>query len=184
MKNLKLFLPLIFLLVMSVFLFRGLFIDPTELPSALLEKPVPQFNLPTLEQPEQTVDQSIFSGQPTLLNVWATWCFACREEHPYLVELAEQGVRIVGLNYKDAGPKARQWLERLGNPYQLNIADVDGKLGFDLGVYGAPETFLINSEGRIVKKIVGIVNDKVWNEQLRDLYYGTGESTQSQGEGQ
>jgi len=109
-------------------------------------------------------------GQVSLLNVWATWCVACRVEHPYLLDLAERGVPIFGLNYKDDGSDARKWLLDLGNPYRLDIADREGTLGLDLGVYGAPETYLLDAGGVIRYRHVGIVDQQVWESILQPLY--------------
>jgi cytochrome c biogenesis protein CcmG/thiol:disulfide interchange protein DsbE len=108
-----------------------------------------------------------WTGQPALLNVWATWCFSCRVEHPYLLELAAQGVVIYGLNYKDEPEKAAQWLVDLGNPYTETIVDQRGDFGLDLGVYGAPETYVIDADGIIRHRHVGVVNAQVWTEQLQ-----------------
>ena len=142
MKRWKLFLPLTFFLTFCGLLYIGLFLeDKTDLPSALLNDPVPEFSLKKLKSPEETVTQKDLKGQVFLLNVWGSWCPACKVEHPYLVRLQEQGVRIIGLNYKDERSEALKWLKRLEDPYVFNIQDPDGKLGLDLGVYGAPETF-------------------------------------------
>jgi len=102
--------------------------------------------------------------------VWATWCISCRVEHPVLTKLAEQGVVIYGVNYKDVNADAKKWLKDFHNPYQLDINDADGTLGLDLGVYGAPETFLIDSQGIIRHKFVGVIDDTVWREQLAGKY--------------
>ncbi len=152
--------------------------DPTLLESALIGKPVPVFNLESLSQPGKTYDQSVLhDGKPILLNVWATWCPTCRAEHEYLNTLAAKGIRVVGLNYKDDRQKAVNWLNTLGNPYALSLYDGDGMLGLDLGVYGAPETFLIDGQGIIRYRHAGDMNDKVWEKEVLPLYkkYG-GES--------
>ena len=164
MKNLKLFIPLGIFLVLALFLYQGLSRDPSELPSALISRPVPDFSLPDLLNPEQPLDQSIFEGQVSLLNVWGTWCAACRIEHPYLVELAQQGVPIVGMNYKDDRAAAQQWLVDKGDPYSENFEDREGRLAIDLGVFGAPETYLVDHHGIIHYKHVGVVNEQVWAE--------------------
>src|SRR5690606_17067829 len=137
MKNLKLFIPLAVFLVLGVFLFRGLDRDPTELPSALISRPVPDFNLPDLLEPGRSHDQTLFEGRVSLLNVWGTWCVACRVEHPFLMDLAGQGVDIIGMNYKDEQDDARHWLVDKGDPYRINFVDRDGRLAIDLGVFGA-----------------------------------------------
>lgn len=164
MKNLKLFIPFGIFVVLALFLLKGLDKDPNELPSALIDRPVPAFSLPNLHEPKKLVDESLFQGHVSLLNVWATWCPSCRTEHPYLVELAGQGVRIIGMDYKDRDDQARQWLEKLGNPYEVTVVDAAGKLGVDLGVYGAPETYLIDDKGIIRAKHVGVLDQAVWSE--------------------
>lgn len=169
MSRLKLFIPLIIFAVLAVFFWRGLSLDPTEMPSALIDKPVPGFSLPTLEDADRVITQDDLKGQVSLVNVWATWCIACRVEHPYLVELAQQGVRVIGINYKDDVAEARKWLANLHNPYVFSIVDADGRLGIDLGVFGAPETYVVDREGVIRHKHVGVVDDKVWTEQLKPI---------------
>ncbi|WP_411706236.1 DsbE family thiol:disulfide interchange protein [Edaphovirga cremea] len=145
--------------------------DPTLLESALVGKPVPEFKLESLAEPGKTYDQGILrDGKPILLNVWATWCPTCRAEHAYLNTLAAKGIRVVGLNYKDDRVKAVSWLNTLGNPYALSLYDGDGMLGLDLGVYGAPETFLINGNGIIRYRHAGDLNDDVWNKDILPLY--------------
>ncbi|MBM7344002.1 DsbE family thiol:disulfide interchange protein [Pantoea coffeiphila] len=145
--------------------------DPTRLESALVGKPVPEFRLESLELPGKVYDRSVLlTGQPLLLNVWATWCPTCRAEHQYLNTLATQGVRVVGLNYKDDRLKAVNWLNTLGNPYILSLYDGDGMLGLDLGVYGAPETFLIDGRGIIRYRHAGDMNEQVWRDELAPLW--------------
>jgi len=166
---LKRFLPLVAFLVLVLLLVRGLSLDPTELPSARLGDRVPAFDLPLLNTAERRSADD-WTGQPALLNVWATWCFSCRVEHPYLLELAAQGVVIYGLNYKDEPEKAAQWLVDLGNPYTETIVDQSGDFGLDLGVYGAPETYVIDADGIIRHRHVGVVNAQVWTEQLQPFF--------------
>ncbi len=144
--------------------------DPTKLESVLVGKAVPEFRLEDLAEPGKLYDQSIFRGEPLLLNVWATWCPTCYAEHQYLNELASQDVKIIGLNYKDQRDKAVQWLNELGNPYLISLFDGNGMLGLDLGVYGAPETFVIDANGQIRYRHVGDVNAKNWKETLEPLY--------------
>ncbi|MGI9273318.1 MAG: DsbE family thiol:disulfide interchange protein [Endozoicomonas sp.] len=171
MKRLKLFIPLTFFLALCVLLYKGLFLDnKSELPSALLEKPLPEFSLPTVLKPEKVVSNQEITGRVMLLNVWATWCVACKVEHPYLMELARQGVLIYGVNWKDDQKDARRWLDKLENPYRFSVNDTDGSLAIDLGVYGAPETFLIDKAGVIRYKHVGVVNQNVWENDLRSRY--------------
>jgi cytochrome c biogenesis protein CcmG/thiol:disulfide interchange protein DsbE len=169
MRRLKLFLPLAAFAVLAVFLFRGLSLDPTALPSARLGDPLPDFQLPALTSEVQLNNASL-RGKPYLLNVWATWCYSCRVEHPYLLQLAEQGVDIIGLNYKDDSSKAIDWLNQLGDPYRETIVDEAGTLGLDLGVYGAPETYVVDAEGVVRYRHVGVVNERVWREDLARFF--------------
>ncbi|WP_417659720.1 DsbE family thiol:disulfide interchange protein [Pseudidiomarina sp.] len=164
-------LPLLAFLWLTIFLLRGLFSDPTELSSALVGKPVPQFELPDIYDTQKIHTESVLQGRPMLMNVWATWCPTCRAEHAYLNKLAEQDVYIVGLNYKDdSRAKAVNWLNTLGDPYQVNLFDERGMVAIDFGVYGAPETFLINAAGEVVYRHVGDVNERVWNNVLGPQY--------------
>lgn len=167
MKRVLLFLPLLAALVIGVVLFAGIGRDPTKLESVLVGKPVPEFSLEDLQNPEAQLDNALFQGQVTLLNVWGTWCPACRDEHDDLMRLAkEKNVAIIGLNYKDNREDALVWLDRLGNPYRKVIYDPKGTLGFDLGVYGAPETFVIDADGVVRYRHVGVVNETVWEQTL------------------
>ncbi len=166
-----LLLPLIAFLLLVVFLLRGLFSDPTELSSALVGKPVPAFSVPDIYDTSVIYSEQVLKGRPLLLNVWATWCPTCRAEHAYLNQLAAQGVYIVGLNYKDdSRSKALNWLTTLGDPYQLNLFDASGRVAIEFGVYGAPETFVIDAQGRIRYRHVGDVNERVWQQVLGPLY--------------
>jgi cytochrome c biogenesis protein CcmG/thiol:disulfide interchange protein DsbE len=144
--------------------------DPTKLESVLVGKPVPNFKLEDLVEAGKLYEQDIFKGEPLLLNVWATWCPTCYAEHKYLNELAGQGVKIIGLNYKDERLKAVQWLNELGNPYIHSLFDGNGMLGMDLGVYGAPETFLIDAKGIVRYRHVGDVNPRNWAETLEPMF--------------
>lgn len=175
--NKKIFyIPLVLFLLLAVALMWQLSRnadgdDPTRLESALIGKPVPLFTLEALDTPGKTWDQSVLAnGKPLLLNVWATWCPTCRAEHHYLNTLAEKGVRVVGLNYKDDRAKAVNWLNTLGNPYALSLYDGSGMLGLDLGVYGAPETFLIDGKGIIRYRHAGDLNARVWQQEVRPLW--------------
>lgn len=170
MKRARLFLPLAVFLALSLLLFRGLWLDPNAMPSALIDKPLPQFNLPTLQQPQEFLQREDLIGEVALLNVWGTWCPSCRAEHPYLMDIAEQeGVPIIGVDYKDERQEALKWLDRLGNPYVKSVFDEKGKLGIDLGVFGAPETYLIDHRGVIRYKHIGVVDDNVWQNTLKPL---------------
>lgn len=176
MKRNVLLLPLlIFLLIAAALLWQlarnAEGDDPTNLESALTGKPVPAFRLESLETPGQYYEAEVLTqGKPVLLNVWATWCPTCRAEHQYLNQLSAQGIRVVGLNYKDDRAKAVAWLKELGNPYALSLSDSDGMLGLDLGVYGAPETFLIDGRGIIRYRHAGDLNARVWESELKPLW--------------
>lgn len=169
MRKLLVLIPLAAFLVMGGFLFKGLFMDPRKLPSALIDRPFPAFSLPSLYEPEQLLTQEDLKGEVALLNVWATWCPTCKEEHEQLNKIGlQEGVTIYGLNYKDDPELARQWLQRYLDPYRKVIVDVDGRLGLDLGVYGAPETYIIDAQGIIRYRHVGEVDETVW-QHLRGL---------------
>ncbi|MCC5855570.1 MAG: DsbE family thiol:disulfide interchange protein [Idiomarina sp.] len=165
--------PLFLFLGMGVFLFTGLFSDPTRLDSALVGRHVPNFELPDLYSPDRSHNQSIVGGKPMLLNVWATWCPTCYAEHTFLNKLrAEENVYIIGLNYKDDSRAAAvNWLQDLGDPYEINLFDQTGLLALDLGVYGAPETFVIDAEGIIRYRHVGDLNERVWRDEVGPVYY-------------
>ena len=168
MKRLKLFIPLAVFAVIGILLLRGLEKDPTAMPSALIDRPVPEFSLRLLKDPQTLATKAMLEG-PALMNVWATWCQACRIEHPFLNQLAGEGVSIYGINYKDDPAAALQWLEKGGDPYRFNLMDIDGILGFDLGVFGAPETYVIDSRGVIRYRHVGVLNESVWRSQIKPL---------------
>ncbi|MFT5481547.1 MAG: cytochrome c biogenesis protein CcmG/thiol:disulfide interchange protein DsbE [Halieaceae bacterium] len=172
-SRLKLFAPLFLCAALGFFLFRGLALDPQSLPSALLGKPFPDFSLLDLNT-GVAVERSDVMGEVALFNVWATWCISCRVEHPYLEKLAKEGVRIYGINYKDEDAAARQWLLQRGDPYLRNIVDSDGLLGLDLGVYGAPETYIVDASGIVRYRHVGVIDDRVWTERLRPLVENIG----------
>ena len=169
MRRWMMVLPLAVFLVVAVFLYRGLYLNPAELPSAMIGKPFPAFNLPNVQGDRQLTEAEL-KGKPALVNVWATWCISCRVEHPVLNKLAEQGVVIYGVNYKDVNADALKWLKEFHNPYQLDIRDEDGNLGLNLGVYGAPETFFIDAKGIIRDKFVGVIDEVIWREQLAAKY--------------
>lgn len=163
-----LFVPLLIFSGLAAFLLRGLALDPQELPSALIDKPWPAFQLQTLEG--ASASDKDLTGQKSLVNVWATWCITCRVEHPFLMDLQRQGVRLIGLNYKDNQADAKRWLQEKGNPFVFNAIDADGKLGIDLGVFGAPETYFVDSRGVIQYKHVGEINQRVWDEKLKTAW--------------
>jgi len=169
-KTLRFAIPLLIFGVIAAFLFKGLNMNPREIPSPLIGKSVPEFSLPLLEQPETQITDKDLLGKPYLLNVWATWCVSCRAEHETLVQLARTGkVDIYGLNWKDESFKAQAWLRQLGNPYVANIFDEKGCTAIDLGVYGAPETFVVDSKGVIQYKHAGPVTPQLVTETLLPL---------------
>jgi len=163
-------IPLAIFVLMVGLLGVGLTLDPRRVPSPLIDKPVPQFTLPNLHQPGVDFSPEQFKGKPWILNVWASWCVACRQEHEVLKQLARyDNVVLVGLNYKDQVDDAKQWLLRLGDPYTLSIVDADGKVGIDWGVYGVPETFVIDAGGVIRHKHIGPLTDADVNETVLPL---------------
>jgi cytochrome c biogenesis protein CcmG, thiol:disulfide interchange protein DsbE len=162
--------PLGLFLVLAGFLAFGLRLNPREVPSPLIDKPAPAFSAPLLARPDVTLTPKDLAGQVWILNVWASWCVACREEHPLLVEFSRKGVvPIYGLNYKDKRDVGMAWLQRLGNPYKESIFDADGRIGIDYGVYGVPETFVIDRQGIIRYKHIGPVTEAVLREQIEPL---------------
>jgi cytochrome c biogenesis protein CcmG/thiol:disulfide interchange protein DsbE len=156
MKGLRFIIPLTIFAALVAFLWRGLTLDPHEVPSPLIGKPAPAFALTRLDDPVKTLRRDDMRGQVWLLNVWASWCVACREEHATLVQFAQtKAVPIIGLNYKDQRADGLQWLGRFGDPYEASIFDGDGKVGIDFGVYGVPETFVIDKRGVVRYKQIG-----------------------------
>jgi len=172
MKRLKLFVPFVVFVILAAMLYRGLGKDPNDLPSVLIGRTVPAFELPDLDKPSEILTVDSMKGKAYLLNVWATWCPSCKHEHPYLIKLAESGIPIYGINYKDDGEAARELLQRTGNPYVKNIFDEEGSLVMSLGVYGAPETFVVDDAGVIRYRHVGVVNEKVWTSEFSKYFYG------------
>jgi cytochrome c biogenesis protein CcmG/thiol:disulfide interchange protein DsbE len=151
-------IPLAVFAALIGFLFVGLSLNPREVPSPLIGKPAPAFRLAQLHAPEKQFTREDMLGQVWLLNIWASWCASCRDEHPLLTDLARAGtVPIVGLNYKDKPDEAKAWLKRFGDPYQLSVTDPDGRIGIEYGVYGVPETFVIDKTGAIRQKHIGPV---------------------------
>ena len=174
MRRLLLIVPLLLFLVLAGFFLQSLMtkeegVTELELLSPLLNKTFPTFDLPSVIDGEPRITQADLKG-PALVNIWATWCVACRVEHPVLNRLAAEGVVIYGVNYKDTNADAIKWLKDFHNPYQLNISDADGRLGLDLGVYGAPETYLIDANGVIRHKFIGVIDDRVWDTDLGARY--------------
>jgi len=160
-------LPFAIFIVLAIVLAFGLTRDPKLLPSALIDKPAPAIGLPLLANPQQTLTTDSLHGQVWLLNVWASWCAPCREELPVLMTFAQRdGVPIYGLNYKDQSDTARTWLQRYGNPYRASAVDLDGRVGIDWGVYGVPETFVIDRAGRVRFKHPGPITEQIWRERV------------------
>lgn len=166
-KNLWRFAPLAVAVGFFALFLAGLFMgDPSRLPSAYQDKSLPAFALDGLGESAGFTDQDLITGRPVLLNVWASWCGPCRDEHPALMQLAAAGVPIFGLNYKDNQAAAQRFLTRLGNPYQKIGADRSGAVALELGVYGVPETFLLDSQGRVVMRYVGPLDAKVLQGEI------------------
>jgi cytochrome c biogenesis protein CcmG/thiol:disulfide interchange protein DsbE len=162
--------PLAIFILLVGFLAVGLRLDPREVPSPLIGKAAPAFDLPLLQQPGKRFAPGDMRGKVWLLNVWASWCVSCREEHPLLVELSKKGVLpILGLNYKDKGEDAQRWLAQFGNPYQLSVVDADGRIGIDYGVYGVPETYLIDGNGVIRYKQIGPITVAALEQKILPL---------------
>jgi len=168
MKRVYLFVPLILFIALVALFAKGLKLNPTEMPSALIDQSVPEFNLPSLASEQKMLTRADLVGDVSLINVWGTWCPSCMHEHPYLMKLANQ-VPIIGINYKDVRVDAKNWLAKLGNPYVVNVFDEMGTLGIDLGVFGAPETYVIDRQGMVRYKHVGVVNERVWQERLKPV---------------
>lgn len=163
-------IPLIVFGLLLLFFWRGLGKDPSKIPSALLGKPVPHFSQNDLDLSAPDISEKLFKGHISLLTVWATWCAVCQKEHETLMNISHKsGIRLYGLNYKDSRPAALDWLSKMGNPFVACIYDPEGQLAMQLGVYGTPETFLIDSKGMIRYKHLGPVSDVVWNYTLMPL---------------
>ena len=166
----KFVIPLGVFVVLLAFLYVGLWLNPREVPSPFIGKPAPAFELARLQEPDKRFARRDMDGKVWLLNVWASWCVACREEHPILVEFAKQKIiPVVGLNYKDKPEDAKAWLKQFGNPYVLSVVDHDGRVGIDYGVYGVPETFLIDRKGVIRYKQIGPVTPEALEKKILPL---------------
>jgi cytochrome c biogenesis protein CcmG/thiol:disulfide interchange protein DsbE len=159
-------IPLAVFFVLVIFLAIGLTLNPRDVPSPLKDKPAPAFNLPQLDATDKNFSPADMKGKVWLLNVWASWCVSCRQEHPLLVSFAKEGkLPVVGLNYKDQAVDAKKWLDQFGNPYVLSAVDADGRVGIDYGVYGVPETYVIDKAGTIRMKHTGPIT----NESMQKL---------------
>ncbi len=162
------YIALIIAFAMLIGIFAiGLERDPRKLPSALLDKPAPEYELPSVRNPMSTVGSADYAGQMVLVNIWATWCVGCRQEHDYLLELAARNeIPIYGIDWRDQRQEALQWLNKLGDPYVDSAYDEDGRVGIDWGVYGAPETFLVSADGNVMYKHVGPMDESVWQREF------------------
>ena len=167
-------LPLLAFVVLALLLGAGVYLsrrdDRTAIDSPLIGKPAPDFSLPVLGEPARRIGNADLLGRPYILNVWGSWCPTCRFEHPHMTALARSGkVRVVGYNYKDAPEDAQAWLRQFGNPYAIVVTDEDGRAALDWGIYGAPETFLVDARGIVRWKLVGPVDEAVVREQIEPM---------------
>ena len=170
MKALRYVIPLGLFIVLVGFLGVGLKLDPREVPSPLIGKPAPDFALTRLDDPAKTIRRADMIGKVWILNVWASWCVACRQEHPLLVEFAKtKNVPLYGLNYKDQRAEGQGWLQQFGNPYDASLFDNDGRVGIDFGVYGVPETFVVDGGGVIRMKHIGPLTPEVLATKIEPL---------------
>ena len=148
----------------------GLTMDPSRIPSPLLENPAPEFSLPSLQDQSVSVGSASYAGQTVLVNIWATWCPGCRQEHGFLIELSNEGaIPIFGLNWRDNRADALQWLQVLGDPYMATAFDMDGRVGIDWGAYGAPETFLVDENGIVIHKHIAPLTREIWERDFVPL---------------
>jgi len=161
----KLFIPVLAFVALSALLWRGLYLDTSELPSMLIDKPMPAFELTTVEGEPVSIDD--LPGEMFLLNVWGSYCLPCLVEHPTFMRLSEEGeIPVVGVNYRDRKDLAQEWLEDNGDPFAFSILDESGRLGIDLGVYGAPETYLVDANGVIRYRHVSVLDENVWQQEF------------------
>jgi cytochrome c biogenesis protein CcmG/thiol:disulfide interchange protein DsbE len=163
-------LPLLVFVGLALLFWSRIGHDPTELPSARIGKPLPAFQLTSLHDPAHWYTQDDVKGQVMLLNVWATWCVSCQVEHPVLKQLADAGIVIIGVNYKDERSAALAYLQNNGDPYRFTVFDDQGSFGLDLGVYGAPETYLIDQEGRVRYRFIGVLDPDHWDSEIKPRY--------------
>lgn len=167
MSRLKLFIPVLVFVALAMMLWRGLYLDSRTLPSVLIDKPLPDFSLPTVERGNTLLSKADLPDEPFLLNVWGSYCLPCLQENPIFMKAAEDNVvPIVGINYKDKPNLAQMWLADNGSPFEYSVMDEDGRLGINLGVYGAPETFVIDSNGVIRYKHIGAIDYRAWQNEI------------------
>ena len=167
MKNLRLYIPVAVFVILAAFMWRGLYLDTRTLPSVLIDRPLPEFQLRSLEMGDQLLTTADLPDEPFILNIWGSYCLPCLQENPIFMSAKEQGIiPIIGLNYKDRDEAARNWLDINGNPFDLNIIDDSGRYGIDLGVYGAPETFIVDASGVIRFKHIGVINYQIWEDEI------------------
>jgi len=177
-QSLRFLVPVAIFAALVGFFIVGLQKDPSEIRSPLIGKPAPAFALESLSDPSVRVGSADFPGRPWLLNVWATWCGGCRQEHEMLLEIArENRVPMMGLNWRDERPLALQWLAQLGNPYVSVAFDPAGRTAIDWGVYGAPETFLIGADGKVLHKRIGIMTPEIWRQEFLPLLPAAGKGS-------
>ena len=166
----KFLIPIGIFVLLGILLAYGLKLDPRKIPSPLVNKPLPAFSLKTLENPEKSFTNADLKGKVALINVWASWCVACKQEHPILLALSrDKQVPIIGLNYKDKRADASSMLKAEGNPYDVIIVDADGRVGIDWGVYGVPESFVVDKQGVIRYKQIGPITPEDWEKTLLPL---------------
>lgn len=174
-QRLFLFIPVVVVAGLAALFWRGLSLDPNEMPSALLNKSVPAFDLPVVPAPENpqglvTASHEMLKGKVSLLNVWATWCLPCRQELPFFNTLKAQGVPIYGINYKDDREEAQRWLAEFHNPFVFSVLDADGRLGINLGVFGYPETYVVDKQGVIRYKHIGEMDANSWEKTIKPIF--------------
>lgn len=170
LKQASFILPFIIFTAIIFLLWRGLNLHPSQIPSPLINKPAPHFSLPNLFDNKKNITNKDLVGHVVFVNVWATWCVSCAEEHSALLQLAkDENVFFLGLNYKDDMNAAKKWLKQYGNPYQLVAVDLDGQAAIDWGVYGTPETFILDKKGIIRYKQIGPIDSESWFKTLKPL---------------
>jgi cytochrome c biogenesis protein CcmG/thiol:disulfide interchange protein DsbE len=166
-KRVLILVPLLIFAALVVVLGLGLTLNPTAVPSPLIGKPAPAFAVPSLHEPDQVVSSEDLKGRVSVVNVWASWCVACRDEHPYIMQLAQLNkAPVIGLNYKDERSAGNNWLNRFGDAYTVSAYDPDGKVGLDWGVYGVPETFIVDREGVVRHKHIGPIDARSLREDI------------------